>query len=101
MTYKQILSKVKIEEIIPTLGGKVFEVDFTLDGEWYQFMYYPDYPSDNYFSDLPEEFEPYTSPYAQGESVEEAFVNLIKHYQLKKTLNPSTAKTFSELIDEL
>jgi hypothetical protein len=93
---------VKIEEIIPTMGKKLFEVNFTIDGEWYQFMYYPDNPTDNYFSDLPEEFEPYTSVYSLTDrSVEEEFTKLVKNFELKKSLTPNTAKTFEDIIDEL
>ena len=89
---------VNIEEVLPSTRKNVYDVNFTLDGEWYQFMYYPNNPSDNYFSDLPEEFEPYTQPYVQGESIEEAFGKLVKHYLLVKGLKGSAKDTWNDIL---
>ena len=96
MIDKRLLNRVKIKSIEPSMDEKVFEVDFTIGEEWFQFMYYPNNLPECWFSDLPEEFEDY-----DVDEMIKAFIELIKNYQLKKSINPSTAKTFEELIDEL
>jgi hypothetical protein len=95
--YMDIFSKIKIQELVPWLQkDRGFDVNFTLDGEWYQFIYYPNDPLNSWFSDLPDELS--------GEDedvVRDKFLNLVKNYQLKKSLSSNTAKTFSDIIDEL
>ena len=96
MIDKRLLNRVKIKSIEPSMDEKVFEVDFTIGEEWFQFMYYPNNLPECWFSDLPEEFEDYDE-----DELIKAFIELINIYELKKSINPSTAKTFEELIDEL
>ena len=96
MIDRNVLSKVKILEIEPSLDKKEFDVNFSIDEEWYQFIYYPNNHSESWFSDLPEEFEGYDE-----DEMIKAFIELIKNYQLKKSLSSNTAKTFGDIIDEL
>jgi len=96
-----IFSKIKIQELVPPterpwLGKDAFDVNFTLDGEWYQFIYYPNDPLNSWFSDLPDELSE-----KDEDVVRDKFLDLIKNYQLKKSLSSNTAKTFSDIIDEL
>ena len=96
MIDKRLLNRVKIKSIEPSMGGELFEVDLTIGEEWYQFMYYPNNLPECWFSDLPEEFQDY-----DVDEMIKAFIELIKNYQLKKSLSSNTAKTFSDIIDEL
>jgi hypothetical protein len=96
MIDKRLLNRVKIKSIEPSMDEKVFEVNFTIGEEWFQFMYYPNNLPECWFSDLPEEFEDY-----DVDEMIKAFIELINIYELKKSINPSTAKQFEELIDEL
>jgi hypothetical protein len=96
MIDKRLLNRVKIKSIEPSMDEKVFEVNFTIGEEWFQFMYYPNNLPECWFSDLPEEFEDYDE-----DEIRKAFIELINIYELKKSINPSTAKQFEELIDEL
>ena len=96
MIDKRLLNRVKIKSIEPSMDEKVFEVNFTIGEEWFQFMYYPNNLPESWFSDLPEEFEDYD----EDERIK-AFIELIKNYQLKKSLSSNTAKTFGDIIDEL
>jgi hypothetical protein len=91
---------INIEEVIPTMGGESFEVNFTIGDEWFQFMYYPDNPSNDYFSDLPEEFEPYTSTYTPSgiKSIEEEFTKLVKHYLIVRGLKGDAKDTWSDIL---
>jgi hypothetical protein len=92
-----IFSKIKIQELVPWLQkDRGFDVNFTLDGEWYQFIYYPNDPLNSWFSDLPDELSE-----KDEDVVRDKFLDLIKNYQLKKSLSSNTAKTFSDIIDEL
>jgi len=84
---------VKIEEINPSTGKNVFDVNFTLNEECYQFMYYPNNLEDCWFSDFPPEFED-----LDYDTVSIDFGKSVKHYLLVKGLKGDAKEAWSDIL---